>query len=95
MQFVKTVIEVAFSLCLLANAMLFLPQAFKILKSKCSKNLSLLTFAGFNVIQLVTVLHGYLRRDYILMIGTFLSLFTCSLVTLLIMIYKKKGGSKW
>ncbi|MDR2268425.1 MAG: hypothetical protein LBD81_03180 [Holosporaceae bacterium] len=82
-------VEVAFGLCLFANALLFVPQALKIYKTKSAKNLSLATFAGFNVIQVITALHGYIFKDLVLMYGSMLVLVSCGTVTLLIVLYKK------
>ncbi|MDR2617190.1 MAG: hypothetical protein LBC22_05280 [Endomicrobium sp.] len=47
------------------NAALFLPQVIKLYKTKSTKGLSLITFIGFNIIQLSSILHGYIRKDYI------------------------------
>lgn len=82
------IIEVGFSISLLVNAMLFIPQAKIIYQSKCVKDVSLVTFAGFNMIQLFTVFHGLLIHDYALVLGFFLSLLTCGTVTTLIVYYK-------
>jgi MtN3 and saliva related transmembrane protein len=46
-------------------------------------------FLGFNMIQFVTALHGYMVKDYILMWGYMLSFFTCGWVVVLIIIYRK------
>jgi MtN3 and saliva related transmembrane protein len=87
-MWVENIIEAIFSLGLFINAALFVPQAIKIFKTKDSKELSLLTFAGFNFIQLFTLLHGYLHKDYLLIIGYALSIITCGTVTLLIIFYR-------
>lgn len=84
----NSIIEFGFSLSLLVNAILFIPQARAIYKTKCAKNLSLFTFLGFNIIQLFTMLHGIAMRDYTLAAGYFLSILTCGCVSLLIIRYK-------
>lgn len=89
-MWVKDLIEVIFSLGLFINAALFIPQAIKLYRKKDSKELSLLTFGGFLLIQLFIFLHGYLHKDYVLMIGYLFSLVTCGAVTLLIIMYRKK-----
>ena len=81
-------IEIGFSGSLLVNALLFIPQVFAILRSKNAKGVSLITFAGFNVIKLFTMFHGLLIHDYILAVGYFLSLITCGTVSILIFYYK-------
>lgn len=82
------IVEIGFSISLLVNAILFIPQAKIIYQSKCVKDVSLVTFAGFNMIQLFTIFHGLLIRDYALVLGFFLSFLTCGTVTTLIVYYK-------
>ncbi|HYF97612.1 MAG TPA: PQ-loop domain-containing transporter, partial [Coxiellaceae bacterium] len=76
-------VEVIFSLGLLFNIILFIPQAVKIYKKKEARDLSLITFMGFNVMQFFTAWHGYLVKDYLLMFGFAFSFLTCGVVTLL------------
>lgn len=89
-MWLETVIEIIFGLGLFINAALFIPQIIKLYKTKNAQGLSLLTFAGFNLIQLFTVLHGYLHRDYLLMLGYVLSLIACGTVTAMIIYYRNK-----
>ncbi|MBR1734194.1 MAG: hypothetical protein IJ730_01895 [Alphaproteobacteria bacterium] len=84
-------IEFVFCIGLFINALLFIPQAIEIYKAKDSYGQSLLTFAGFNVIQLVTIMHAYIHDDIILFYGTILSFITCGAVTVLIIFYKNRG----
>jgi MtN3 and saliva related transmembrane protein len=70
------------------NAILFIPQARIIYQTKSVKDVSLVTFLGFNLIQLFTVFHGLLTHDYILVVGVFLSLVTCGSVSILIFYYR-------
>lgn len=85
----KLLIEILFGLGLFFNAVLFIPQAIILYKKKDSKELSLITFTGFNFIQLFSVLHGYLVKDYILMFGFLFSLITGGIVTIMIILYRK------
>jgi len=78
-----------FGCSLFFNALVFIPQAIKIFKAKSSGELSLVTFLGFNIMQLLTVWHGYLEQDYTLMIGFLVSFITCGMVTILIIFYSK------
>lgn len=80
-------VETVFSLGLLFNIILFIPQAIKICKKKDARELSLITFAGFNVMQFFTAWHGYLVKDYLLMTGFAFSFITCGIVTYLIIKY--------
>jgi MtN3 and saliva related transmembrane protein len=81
-------IETVFSLGLFLNAALFIPQIIRLYQKKNSRELSLLTFAGFNLIQFFTILHGYLNHDYILMLGFGLSFISCGIVTGMIIYYR-------
>lgn len=84
----RAFVDLVFSLGLFFNAALFIPQAVAIFRRKTSNGLSLITFAGFNVMQFFTALHGYLAKDYILMFGFILSFITCGIVTILIVLYR-------
>jgi MtN3 and saliva related transmembrane protein len=87
----KEFIELGFSLSLLANALLFIPQIISLLRYKSAEGLSLLTFAGFCVFQIFTMLHGFLTADFLLAGGYLLSLLSCGTVTLLIVYYRYRG----
>lgn len=84
------VIEILFSLALFINALLFIPQVIKIIREKSAKSISLLTFTGFNLIQLTMMAHGLIHHDTLLIIGTGLSLITCGMVTVLTFYYEGK-----
>ena len=83
-------IEFGFSIAIFANALLFVPQAVKLLKLKESRDLSLVTFFGFLIIQLFTGLHGIVRHDEILAYGMLISMLTCGWVIGLIIYYRLK-----
>ncbi|MDR1057739.1 MAG: hypothetical protein LBL17_04225 [Coxiellaceae bacterium] len=85
----KYFVELIFCCGLVLKAILFLPQAIKLYKAKKSEELSLLTFMGLNIMQILTVLHAYFHQDYILMFGVLLSLLFCGTVTCMIIIYRK------
>jgi len=87
--YLKYFIELMFGLGLFFNAMLFIPQAVKLFRIKESKDISLITFGGFNVMQIFTILHGYINKDYVLMLGFLLSFVFCGVVTFLIIFYRK------
>lgn len=85
----KYFIEIMFGLGVFFNALLFIPQAIQLFRTKDAAGLSLFTFVGFNIMQLFTVLHGYLNKDYVLMWGFLLSFILCGIVTIMIIFYKK------
>lgn len=82
------IIEAGFSIGLIVNAFLFIPQALAIYKTKNSNSVSVTTFLGFNVIQGFTISHAYLVHDYMLFFGMFASFLTCASVTGLSLWYR-------
>ncbi len=53
-------IKLGFSISLLVNALLFIPQIIRIIKNNSVEGVSLITLAGFNIIQIFTMLHGFM-----------------------------------
>jgi MtN3 and saliva related transmembrane protein len=90
LNYFQNFIELLFSFGLFINAGLFIPQIIRLYKVKSSQGLSLLTFAGFNFIQLAIVLHGLIKHDYLLAAGFALSFITCGIITILIIYYNNK-----
>lgn len=88
MKIFNQMIEWIFTAALLLNALLFIPQAVRIFKTKSASSVSLLTFSGFLLIQLTTVLHGMIYKDYLLSLGYLLSILTCGMVVSLASYYK-------
>lgn len=91
MQVVKDIIELVFSIAMIINAMLFIPQAVRIFKRKSAQDISFITFVGFNLIQIAAITHGYIVKDTLLMYGTLLCLTTSGLVTYLTFLYRNRG----
>jgi MtN3 and saliva related transmembrane protein len=88
----KETVAVIFGFAMVANALLFLPQAWRIWKAKTAQGVSLMTFAGFNALQFIGALHGYYQGDRALMIGMLATLVTCGAVTLLAIRYSSSAG---
>lgn len=90
------IIEVSFSIGLFMNALLFIPQGLRIKMKKNANDVSFITFFGFWLILFSTFLHGFLKKDYLLAVGTLISIITCGYVITLIIYYRLKnklGGS--
>ncbi len=87
MTSVASAVSLAFGAGLFVNAALFVPQILAIWRKKTADGISLLTFAGFSIMQFVGALHGYLAGDLALMIGMAASFLTCTAVTILAFIY--------
>ena len=90
MQILKDVVFTLFGFSLFTNAVLFIPQAIKIYRTKQAHGFSKIMFVGFCLSQLVAVIYGYMKPDWILMIGFSGAFITCGTVTVLIFIYSKK-----
>jgi MtN3 and saliva related transmembrane protein len=88
-EYIKYFIELGFGLSMFLNAIVFIPQAVKLYKIKDPKGLSLTTFLGFNVTQIFAIFYGYIKKDYILMLGFALTFILCAIVTLEIYLYGK------
>ncbi|MDR0632448.1 MAG: hypothetical protein LBF54_04420 [Holosporaceae bacterium] len=82
------VVEVTFGCGMFLNGALFMPQVIKIYKTKSAEGLSLTTFAGFNLIQLLAMLHGYIHNDWVLIFGFAVSFLCSGAVTLGIFKYR-------
>lgn len=82
-------IEVIFGIGLFVNAALLIPQIIKLLKEKHANDVSLITFAGFVIINAFTVLHGIIVHDKWLVLGYSLSVVTSGIVTVLIVWYRR------
>lgn len=87
MYIIKTLVDFFFGVGLFINAMLFIPQALRLYRTKNAKELSKITFVGFCLMQFSAVMYGLMHQNMILVIGYALSLLTCSMVTVLIFKY--------
>ena len=68
MKIIIDIIQTIFELGLFINAILFIPQAVKIVKDKGAKDVSFVTFFGFWLITLFVILHAYIAEDYLLLL---------------------------
>lgn len=84
----KIFIEIGFFIGLLANALLFIPQAIKLYRLKRAEEVSFITFFGFNLIQTFTAIHAYIVHDVLLLVGSVLAIITCGTVTYFAFIYR-------
>ena len=84
----KQIVAVVFGLVLLGNAALFVPQAIAVWRKKSDEGVSLVTFGGFCVLQVIGVIHGLYQHDRSLIVGLGASFLTCGTVTLLTVVYR-------
>jgi MtN3 and saliva related transmembrane protein len=84
----KEIVAVIFCLALLGNAALFVPQAIAVWRKKSDEGISLVTFGGFCVLQVIGVIHGVYQHDRSLIVGLGASFLTCGTVTFLTIVYR-------
>lgn len=84
----KEIVAYLFGLGLLGNAALFVPQAVAVWRKKSDEGVSLITFGGFSILQIVGIVHGIYQHDRALVVGMMASLLTCGTVTLLAIAYR-------
>ena len=84
----KQIVAVIFGLGLLCNALLFVPQALAVWRKKTDEGVSLVTFGGFSVLQVIGVIHGFYEHDNSLIVGLGASFITCGTVTGLTVFYR-------
>lgn len=85
---------ILFGLGLFVNALIFVPQALTIWQQRSAQGVSVLTFAGFNAMQAIGVVHGLLAHDLALSLGMLASLVTCGTVTGLAIAFRSKTPSR-
>ena len=86
----KEIVAVIFGLGLLGNALLFVPQVIAVWRKKTDEGISLITFGGFSILQVIGILHGIYQHDPSLIIGMSASLLTCGSVTALTIFYRMR-----
>jgi MtN3 and saliva related transmembrane protein len=84
----KEIVAFVFGLALLGNAALFVPQAIAVWRKKSDEGVSLITFGGFCILQVIGVIHGIYQHDQSLIVGLGVSFLTCGTVTLLTIVYR-------
>lgn len=84
----KEIVAVIFGLALLGNAALFVPQAIAVWRKKSDEGISLITFGGFCILQIIGIIHGVYQHDNSLIVGLGASFLTCGTVTLLTILYR-------
>jgi MtN3 and saliva related transmembrane protein len=86
----KDFVALLFGLGLGGNALLFVPQIIAVWRKKSDEGISLLTFGGFSVLQIIGIIHGSYQHDASLTIGMAASLLTCGTVTMLTVFFRMR-----
>ena len=81
-------VAIVFGLGLFCNALLFVPQVIAVWRKKTDQGISLITFAGFSILQMIAIIHGLYEHDLSLTIGMAASLLSCGSVTCLTIYYR-------
>ena len=84
----KDFVALLFGLGLGGNALLFVPQIIAVWRKKSDEGISLLTFGGFSVLQIIGIVHGLYQHDLSLTLGMAASLLTCGTVTMLTIFFR-------
>jgi MtN3 and saliva related transmembrane protein len=90
----KEAVAVIFGLGLLCNALLFVPQVVAVWRKKTDEGISLITFGGFSVLQMIGIVHGLYQRDLSLTLGMAASLLSCGTVTFFTLFYRLRRRSQ-
>jgi MtN3 and saliva related transmembrane protein len=83
-------VALIFGLGLIGNALLFVPQGIAVFRKKTDEGVSLLTFGGFSVLQVIGVIHGFYEHDDSLIVGLGASFLTCGTVVVLTLFYRMR-----
>ena len=86
----REIVAYVFGFGMILNAGLFVPQVIHLWRTRNSQGVSILSFAGFNILQAIGALHGYFQHDTALMVGMMASLITCGSVTGLAAYFSRK-----
>jgi len=84
----KQIVAIVFGLGLGCNALLFVPQVIAVWRKKTDEGISLITFGGFSILQVIGIVHGLYQQDLSLTLGMGASLLTCGTVTALTIYYR-------
>jgi MtN3 and saliva related transmembrane protein len=86
----RQIVAWLFGLGLIGNALLFVPQAITLWRKKTDEGVSLITFGGFCVLQVIGVVHGFYEHDNSLIVGLAASFLTCGTATALTIFYRMR-----
>jgi MtN3 and saliva related transmembrane protein len=84
----REIVAVIFGLGLFCNALLFVPQVLAVWRKKSDEGISLITFGGFSILQMVAIVHGVYEHDRALILGMAASLLSCGSVAVLTLYYR-------
>ena len=68
----------------------YFPQAYKIIKNKSSKNISIMTYAIFSICATIWLVYGFVSKSATIIWGFIFGVIGAWLVLILSIIYRKK-----
>lgn len=77
-----------YSISFVYTAIAAIPQIYNLLKTKKAEELSLITFLGFNFIQIISAFHAYINHETAFLIGMILLMCAYLPITGLIVYYR-------
>lgn len=90
MNLLKAIFEFLFTIGILINTVVYIPQAIKLVCLKHAREISLLTFSSFNIFLFVQLIYAFIHRDFHFLWGSALILSSSLIVTALILYYRLK-----
>ena len=88
MNIFTNIVAWLFSAGLFISSVLIIPQIIKIYRTKTVRNLSLITYIGFEFFQITFILHGYFFNDLPILIGMSFTLICNTIVLAQIFYYR-------
>jgi uncharacterized protein with PQ loop repeat len=88
MSLAKELSEWTLGAGLFVNGCFFIPQIWRLYQTKDSSSVSLLTFFGFAITQIIAIINGYYYDNWAMVWGYAFSVVTCSGVIFLIIYYQ-------
>lgn len=88
--FISYLIHIVYGAAFCWTVLAAIPQITVLLRLKDSSELSLITFLGFNFIQIVTIFHAYFYQEWLLLVGVSLFLVVYAYISCLIIYYRLK-----
>jgi len=89
-RLIHAMINILYGAAFLWTVLSAIPQITKLLRAKDSRELSIITFLGFNFIQIVTIAHAYFYKEWLLLAGVALLLSVYAYLSCLVIYYRVK-----
>ena len=88
MSIFKEISDFILGIGLFINACLFIPQAWRLYQTKDAEGVSLITFSGFVLIDIVAMINGFFYSNWAMIIGYALSTLAAGMVVVIAVYYR-------